>query len=259
MKSPFSGMDPYLEQHWGDVRTRLISYIADALQPQLSEDLIARMEEQVFIEDEGEDHIRKPDVHVVEESTTWTSRSGQASTAVLDAPIMLEPITDLEPQRNILIRDAGGNRVITAIEVLSPWNKIPGKLRDAYLAKRQEYIAGGANLVEIDLVRAGDYTQMLGGFGVPRKALTPYRVTVTETGQDRPYHYPIALQSKLPTIKVPLRLNETPAKLILQELIEKAYEMGRYNRIDYSRECIPRLSDAEADWVAGQLSSQRKP
>ena len=33
MKSPFPGMDPFLERHWEDVHTRLIGYIADALQP----------------------------------------------------------------------------------------------------------------------------------------------------------------------------------------------------------------------------------
>lgn len=48
MNSPFPGMDPYLERHWEDVHTRLIGYIADELQPQLSDDLIARMEEKVY-------------------------------------------------------------------------------------------------------------------------------------------------------------------------------------------------------------------
>ncbi len=52
-KRPFPGMDPFLERHWEDVHIRLIGYMADALQPQLSEDLIARMEEKVYVEDDG--------------------------------------------------------------------------------------------------------------------------------------------------------------------------------------------------------------
>ena len=35
MRSPFPGMDPYLEQFWGDVHHRLITYTCDALQRHL--------------------------------------------------------------------------------------------------------------------------------------------------------------------------------------------------------------------------------
>ena len=35
MKSPFPGMDPYLEQHWGDVHQAFVTYLRDSLQPQL--------------------------------------------------------------------------------------------------------------------------------------------------------------------------------------------------------------------------------
>ncbi len=35
MRSPFPGTDPYLEQYWGDIHHRLITYISDALQKEL--------------------------------------------------------------------------------------------------------------------------------------------------------------------------------------------------------------------------------
>src|SRR5436190_11969650 len=65
MKSPFPGMDPYLERYWGDVHHGLIQYTRDALQPRLPNDLRARVEERVFVEREPE-RIRQavPDVHV---------------------------------------------------------------------------------------------------------------------------------------------------------------------------------------------------
>ena len=50
MKSPFPGMDPYLERHWGDVHQALVTYIRDQLQPSLPDDLRARMQERVYIE-----------------------------------------------------------------------------------------------------------------------------------------------------------------------------------------------------------------
>ena len=39
MNSPFPGMDPYLERHWGDVHQALVTYIRDQLQPSLPDDL----------------------------------------------------------------------------------------------------------------------------------------------------------------------------------------------------------------------------
>lgn len=49
MKNPFPGMNPYLEDHWRDVHTRLTIYIADQLQERLPADLVARAEEKVAI------------------------------------------------------------------------------------------------------------------------------------------------------------------------------------------------------------------
>src|SRR3954470_9172806 len=67
MTSPFPGMDPYLEYHWGDVHAALITYARDQIQPRLPRDLRARMQERLLVrptEDEGRDMV--PDVRVVE-------------------------------------------------------------------------------------------------------------------------------------------------------------------------------------------------
>jgi hypothetical protein len=256
MKSPFPGMDPYLEQHWEDVHTALIAYIRDALQPQLSSDLIARMEEKVYVEDESERRRRKPDVRIVEVSAAWEPWSGEASTVVLDKPILLEPLGDPIPERSVLIYDSAGNRIVTAVEILSPWNKSPGKAVQTYLEKREKYINSEMNLVEIDLVRAGDWTDMIGPYHVPLQLQTTYRVTVVTPEARGPYHYPIPLAAKLPTVEVPLRPQDAAAKLDLQQLIEKAYEMGRYDRIDYSKPCKPPLSEEQQKWADGLIAAR---
>ena|SRR5947209_5900130 len=49
MASPFSGMDPYLEQFWRDVHASLVIYLRDQLQGRLPPDLRARVEERVFV------------------------------------------------------------------------------------------------------------------------------------------------------------------------------------------------------------------
>jgi uncharacterized membrane protein YqiK len=52
-----------------------------------------------------------------------------------------------------IIDTTSGNRVITAIEILSPWNKMPGKLNEGYIKKLEDYRRGQVSLVEIDLLR----------------------------------------------------------------------------------------------------------
>jgi hypothetical protein len=257
MKSPFPGMDPYLESHWEDVHTRLIGYIADELQPQLSDDLIARMEEKVYVEDDGDVRLRRPDVRVVE-MPNRNAELGDVGTALLDEPIMLEPLGDPIRQRSVLIYDSAGHRIVTAIELLSPWNKSPGKAVQAYLEKRDKYINSEMNLVEIDLVRAGDWTEMIGAYFIPDWAATTYRVTVVTPEAIGPYHYRIPIRSKLPTVRVPLRPQDAPAKLNLQSLIEKAYVMGRYDRIDYTKPCKPPLDGPEKQWVEELLANRNQ-
>jgi len=70
MKSPFPGMDPYLEDYWGDTHTTLATYARDQLQRQLPEDLIACVEEHMTVGVEGADdpesHRYYPDVRVEE-------------------------------------------------------------------------------------------------------------------------------------------------------------------------------------------------
>jgi hypothetical protein len=144
---------------------------------------------------------------------------------------------------------------VTAIEVLSPWNKRRGKDVRAYLDKRKKYIESDVNLIEIDLVRAGDWTEMIGGYDLPDEAMTTYRVTVSTAEDPWIFHYPIPLQSRLPTIEVPLRLQDAPAKLNLQQLVERAYTMGRYDRIDYGKPCKPPLAGVERDWAEQVVNS----
>lgn len=66
MPSPFPGMDPYLERHWGDVHTRLITYASDQLQKILPRDLRARVEERVVVAQWDRTRSLFPDVRVIE-------------------------------------------------------------------------------------------------------------------------------------------------------------------------------------------------
>ena len=50
MSSPFPGMDPYLESHWRDVHTRMMTYLCDQIQDQLPPNLVARVEQSVSVD-----------------------------------------------------------------------------------------------------------------------------------------------------------------------------------------------------------------
>lgn len=67
-------------------------------------------------------------------SAADVSASGQAVSTI--DPLVIRHHTGLIIDRFILILDVtSGNRVVTAIAILSPWNKSPGRLKKDYLRK----------------------------------------------------------------------------------------------------------------------------
>ena len=159
MKSPFPGMDPYLERHWRGVHHALITYARDQLRPMLPRELRPRIEERVFIESDAGD-LREiyPNVHVVEypKKPPGEGQATAIGAAVVAEPILLHVHREPSSQGYIEIVDAAsGNRVVTVIEFVSPSNKMPGDGQKLYLQKQKEVIAAGASLVEIDLTRSG--------------------------------------------------------------------------------------------------------
>ena len=253
-KSPFPGMDPYLEQFWGDVHHGLLTYARDQLQSDLPDDLRARMEERVFVEMEsGEPRAIFPDVHVVEypsRSTAEPAAATESDVAVEDVvllPLRHEPIT----QGYIEIVDAGsGNRVITVIEFLSPSNKVPGAGQDLYLRKQSEVMKAGASLVEIDLTRSGQRVMVAPPGLVPPQYRATYQACVYRAWKpDHVAVHALRLAKRLPTIPVPLRPTDKEARLDLQALVETCYRNGRYDMLDYRAEPMPPLLPADAAWA----------
>src|SRR5436190_2704652 len=90
MPSPFPGMDPYLEQHWGDVHTRMVTYASDALRPFLPRDLRARVEERLVVS--AADHTRPiyPDVRVFESSRRAERPANGATGHTVTVPHVIE-------------------------------------------------------------------------------------------------------------------------------------------------------------------------
>jgi hypothetical protein len=255
--NPFPGMNPFLERHWSDVHTKLITYIADALAETLPDDLNARSEEHVTLHyGDGEQRPMRPDVAVVESwklgiPPQWQPETTQAGGTSVAEPqiIVVEEITE----RWVEIKDKNG-RLITVIEVLSPSNK--GKDRTLYQARRDAYIQGSVNLVEIDLLRGGAHTVAVLFESVRKPASAFYLACVTRaTCAGLREVYAMSLRQALKTIRIPLRPEEPDAILALQPLIDRCYRMGSYWNEDHTNLPGPPLNADDAAWVTSQVQA----
>ena len=258
-RNPFPGMNPFFEQRWRDAHATLIVYLRDAMQERLPPDLIVGAEEEAVTIGVGESakHYR-PDVQIRE---PWTVKEPSPAAAALQLPATAptEPIRVLveeEVDRWLEIRDMTG-RLITVLELLSPTNKLEPVERDHYLRKRRSFMSGGANLVEIDLVRQGSWVFAQGVRGVLQRAGACYGIGVWRAARPEEHEvYPIRLRERLPAIRVPLRPTDADVVLDLQPLIDQCHERGRYHLLNYRLALQPPLSPEDAAWAEDILHQQ---
>jgi hypothetical protein len=254
-------MDPYLEgpRLWRDVHTRMISEIQEALNAQLGDRYVARIEERVYISDASDPGRRAivPDVHVAYAAPVGTAQSSPAgdecAAGVIEVVELLDE-TVIEPYVEIV--DAGSRAVITVVEVLSPTNKIrSARGRDEYVQKRQRVLTSPTNLIEIDLLRDGH--PIFVGQALPRHDYTVTLSRVHATRR-RVFVWPILLRQRLPVIPVPLRPGEADASLDLQSVLAQSYLRGKYQLdIDYRAGPDVPLSLEDARWADEILRSKR--
>lgn len=256
MKSPFPGMDPYLEDSWRDVHQSLCVYARDVLQSQLGGDLRARVEERLVVESEIPDRNIYPDIRIVERGRRGAPVQPLAGVAVAE-PLRVRIASEPAPQGFIHIIDVRhGYQVVTAIEFVSPSNKIKGDARELYLKKQRECRDSGVSLVEIDLVRAGQPV-VFARQHFPPQPFAPYQVSVLRAWErDEVEVYPISLRQRLPGIAIPLRQTDPDAALDLQAVLDQAYHNGAYaDDIDYRQPCRPPLDPEDAAWADDLLRS----
>jgi len=252
MPSPFPGMDPYLERHWRDVHSDLVSLSRSALNSVLPPDLVARMEERIVVDSVQYDKPRAiyPDVRVYEDFRHGSPAGATAGASAVAQPILLEFESEEHTETYVTILDADGGELVSVIEFISPANKLPGDGREQCRKKRGELIGANANFTEIDLVRQGPWRELLLPMIAPANIQTAYRVINRRVHPTRRVElYPISIRQRLPIIPIPLREDDPDVTLDLQVLFEQVYQNGRYDRTDYSRACEPPLEGDDAAWV----------
>lgn len=253
----FPGMDPYLEdpQIWPGLHASLIVYIRDNLQPQLRPRYLAAIEERVYVE--GPDRHVIPDVWIKQHRPHLAQ--GTVALAEAEAPEWVTlPSLEIHEGYIRILDCQTGQEVVTVLEVVSPSNKFAGPGRVLYEMKQREVLHSRAHLVEIDLLREGPHVlavpQHLARGRGPYHYLASLNRAVglrTEFGI-----YRMDLRKRLPRIRIPLADADPDAVLDLQEVLNLAYEKGRYrDRIDYRHPCVPPLSPEDQAW-ANQLIEQ---
>lgn len=260
--SPFPGMDPYLEEKslWNDVHHSLMTYIRNALQSHVRPRYNVRIEERMYVE-EGKREII-PDVAVLQ-----TVHLRQGGTAVLewecDAPVVLHIEEQLHTEGIIYIIDRARNmRAVTVIELLSPTNKEPSsKGYELYRKKQSEVLKSDVNLVEIDLLRGGEYSLAPRHGSLIEEIGDRWHYLISISRADDPenfFLYPRTIRDRLPTIPIPLAIGDRDAKLDLQPVLERCYEDGAYEDIiDYRQDPPPpAFSEEDSKWIDDLLKSK---
>ncbi|MCI0683713.1 MAG: DUF4058 family protein [Gemmataceae bacterium] len=194
----------------------------------------------------------QPDVTLSKKANGAVSACGLA---LLAAPAKtLLPAVARKGNRYLHIKEVRSERVVTAIELLSPANKKPGADYESYLSKRNEYFATGTNLVEIDLLRDGKRMPM----GRPRPPKTDYYVLICRA-IDFPGAaiWPWSVRERLPDLPIPLNPEDGFVNLPLQTCFDWAYDLGPYDKeVDYRRPPKIRLKEADAAWAKKLLAAQ---
>ena len=260
MKSPFPGMDPFLESRWSDVHSTLIACAREAINRLLPPGLVARTEMRTVIATDDDDQRDiSPDVSVIERESVAAPPTALATTVAIADQVCVQLPQREQKQRYLEIRDAGtGGAVVTVIEFISPTNKRSGSGLRKYRQKQQECRDGHVNLVEIDLTRRGKRSLIMPIILLMPQSRTTYQAWVSRaTEPENGWAYCLPLSKRLAAIPIPLRPSDSDVLLDLQPLVDHVYESGRYSvDIDYTETLEPPFSTSDAEWVASILSQR---
>lgn len=241
-------MDPYVESpvQWPDFHSTFIHALRETIAEVLPEPYFARIQEDVLLlEPEPPAYKVVPDVRV---ATHRPGAAGGSGAATLE-PTTLDNLIALDKHTvySIEIVRLPEAEVVTVVEVLSPTNKLGGG-RTFYADKRARILLSEANLVELDLLRAGRRIPM----AKPYPPGHYYALVSRSERQPKCDVYSWTVRDRLPTVPIPLREPAPDASADLAAAFSAAWQRGRYDRfIRYSDPAPPPgFSPEDAEWVA---------
>lgn len=265
MPSPFPGMDPYLEHPaiFPDLHDRMIVYVSEFLQPLLPPNYYTGIGSRVWVE--PSQRLIGPGARVLRsDGKPENGEDGAGGIAILTRtkPVVIKVIA--EERRETLVeiysRLDDHERLVASIEILSPTNKTKGLGRETYLRKQEEILHSQVHLIEVDLLREGEYTLAV-PFELAWDRVGPFDYLACVHPFDKPGEflvYAVMLGEKLPEIAIPLLPSDGAVKLDLQAVFDRAYDLGPYRRqVHYATTTpTPPLSGGQLEWAKGILQAK---
>ncbi|MBI3762558.1 MAG: DUF4058 family protein [Chloroflexi bacterium] len=247
MRSPFPGMDPYLEHPslWPDVHNSLIAAIRDAVTPAVAPRYYVGIERRMYLlKPDDLAFIGIADVALVPHDEPQSlSPLPLVDVGVLEVEL---PMSDEVGENYLEVHEVVTGNLVTVVELLSPVNKLHGKGRQDYEEKREQIFSSRTNLVEIDLLRAGEPMPVVG-----KTVRSDYRILVAR-GSRRPRGrlYPFNLRQSIPQFPLPLLPGDVEPLVDLNTVLHALYDRARFDlRLDYTQPPVPSLSDEDATWA----------
>ena len=254
MKSPFPGMDPYLEDpaFWPDFHQRFNTYWCDAVANTLPDNYEVRIEERVNLVEIPADTIKliRPDLAISQGHPLSNDPHKVSGVATLEPVSIPLEYLDEEVESYLQILHRPDRTLVTVLELLSPTNKVdPG--RTDYLAKRSAILRQQVHLVELDLLR--------GGRRLPLKRPLPPgdHYAFVSRWEERPNCdvYAWSMRSPLPAIRIPLKRPDPDLVFDLAAVFDEAYTRGRYHRsLEYSKPPRVPVDPPDRDWIEARLA-----
>ena len=210
------------------------------------------------------------DASVFEQNPSPSLPAKSVTTGVLTKPIRVTlPLTEEITERYLEIREVKTGRVVTVVEVLSPKNKRVGEGRDKYLTKRQKILDSATHLVEIDLLRTGNFMPMVQGIRcATRPQATDYRILVSRSNlRPEAELYPFNVTEPIPQFLFPLLLPDEEPVVNLAEILRQVYQEAALDlamayapayAYDYSVQPVPQLSESDFLFVQYEAESSER-
>jgi len=263
MKSPFPGMNPYLEQSslWSQVHLNLIDAIQKYLLQKLAPHYYVGVEQTTYLSivPPHNSLIGRPDIFIADDANGTSSpvathlKTPQTKVVIKPKQFKIPQQMEEKRQRYLTVRHIETQEVITVIEIVSPANKIGLVGRKQYEDKCLKILSSLTHFVEIDLLRVGE--RLL----IDTEETTDYRILVSRE-QTRPQldAYLFNLRDPIPTITIPLREVDEEIELPLNQILQAVYIERRYDLIiNYDQPVTPKLSDENQIWVKNCIANYK--
>lgn len=242
MKSPFPGVDPFIEGYnWQSFHVLMIVYLHEYIHENLPDNYTVDAENSLYVvslDDEPTEKNYRPDLTV--------EKYADQLVDVKENVAVLTPPTSVREQervniRRLAIRRKGDETLVTAIELLSPANK-SGKGLVKYREKRDVYQISDVSLVEIDLLRGGTRPDTM------TNCDTTYLIQIVNDHHEKISEWWVPLLTRLPVIPIPLMEPDPTIALPLQEIFNKTYRMSSFpKKLVYDLERLNPPLQSEAD------------